>query len=116
MTVMLRPKKDRRRTVADELYDRLVLRKESFWTTVYPLFMDREITRSHVRDVVRRGLEEAHGNYRIVLRLFNMEPREYKRFLNFLRKHDCQIPFREYRSAAGDEVRAPDSGAVASTG
>jgi hypothetical protein len=25
----------------------------------------------------------------IVTRLFNMEQREYKRFLNFLRKHDC---------------------------
>jgi hypothetical protein len=26
-----------------------------------------------------------------------MEARDYKRFLNFLRKHDCQIPFKEYR-------------------
>jgi len=26
-----------------------------------------------------------------------METREYKRFLNFLRKHDCQLPFKEYR-------------------
>ena len=43
-----------------------------------------EITRQHVRDLVRRGLEEARGNYKIVARLFNMEPREYKRFLNFL--------------------------------
>jgi len=57
----------------------------------------REITRAHVRDVVRRGLEEARGNYKIVARLFNMEPRDYKRFLNFLRKHDCQIPFKDYR-------------------
>ena len=23
--------------------------------------------------------------------------RDYKRFLNFLRKHDCQLPFKEYR-------------------
>ena len=75
----------------------LVEQKESFWTTVYPLFMDREITRANVREVVRRGLEEARGNYKIVARLFNMEPRDYKRFLNFLRKHDCQIPFKDYR-------------------
>ena len=26
-----------------------------------------------------------------------MEQREYKRFLNFLRKHDCQLPFQDYR-------------------
>ena len=95
--VALRPKRERRRTVAGDLYKRLVDGKESFWTVVYPLFMDREITRTNVRDVVRRGLEEARGNYKIVVRLFNMEPRDYKRFLNFLRKHDCQISFKEYR-------------------
>ena len=82
----LRPKRERRRTVADDLYKRLIEQRESFWTTVYPLFMDREITRANVREVVRRGLEEARGNYKIVARLFNMEPRDYKRFLNFLRK------------------------------
>jgi hypothetical protein len=46
---------------------------------------------------VGKGLEEARGNYKIVARLFNMEAGEYKKFLNFLRKHDCQVPFREYR-------------------
>ena len=95
--VAFRPRKERRRTVADELYQRLTENHESFWTTVYPMYMAREITRQHVRDLVRKGLEEARGNYKIVARLFNMESREYKRFLNFLRKHDCQLPFKEYR-------------------
>ena len=95
--VMLRPKRERRRTVADDLYKRMLDQQESFWTSVYPLFMDREITRGNVREVVRRGLEEARGNYKIVARLFNMESRDYKRFLNFLRKHDCQVPFKDYR-------------------
>jgi hypothetical protein len=31
------------------------------------------------------------------VRLFNMEPGDYKRFLNFLRKHDCVVPFKDYR-------------------
>ena len=85
-------------TVADDLYLRLLQERESFWTVVYPLYMQREITRSNVRDLVRKGLEEARGNYKIVARLFNMEQGDYKRFLNFLRKHDCQVPFKEYRS------------------
>ena len=58
--------------------------------------MQREITREHVRDVVRKGLEEARGNYRIVAKLFNLQPEDYKKFLNFLRKHDCRLPFKEY--------------------
>ena len=95
--VGLRPKRERRRTVADDLFKRLVEDRESFWNVVYPLYMQREITRGNVRDVVRKGLEEARGNYKIVARLFNMEQRDYKRFLNFLRKHDCQLPFKEYR-------------------
>src|SRR4029079_7627489 len=78
--VALRPKRERRRTVADDLYKRLLDQRESFWSTVYPLFMEREITRANVREVVRRGLEEARGNYKIVARLFNMEQRDYKRF------------------------------------
>jgi DNA-binding NtrC family response regulator len=93
----LKPKRERRRTVADDLYRRLIEERESFWSLVYPLYMQREITRSNVRDVVRRGLEEARGNYKIVARLFNMDQGDYKRFLNFLRKHDCQVPFKEFR-------------------
>jgi transcriptional regulator with PAS, ATPase and Fis domain len=96
-SVTIRPRKERRRTVADDLYKRLVDEQGSFWAVVYPLYMQREITRSNVRDVVRKGLEEARGNYKIVARLFNLEPNDYKRFLNFLRKHDCQLPFKEYR-------------------
>jgi len=90
-------RRERRRTVADDLFQRIIDQRESFWTAVYPLYMQRQITRNNVRDVVRKGLKEARGNYKIVARLFNMEQGDYKRFLNFLRKHDCQVPFKEYR-------------------
>ena len=93
----VRPPGERRRTVADDLYKRLLANRESFWTAVYPLYMEREITRSNVRDLLRKGLEESRGNYKIVVRLFNMESHDYKKFLNFLRKHECQLPFKEYR-------------------
>jgi transcriptional regulator with PAS, ATPase and Fis domain len=91
------PGRERRRTVADDLFKRLVEGRESFWTAVYPMYMNREITKGNVRDLVHKGLEEARGNYKIVLRLFNMDSSDYKRFLNFLRKHGCQLPFKEYR-------------------
>jgi transcriptional regulator with PAS, ATPase and Fis domain len=95
--IAVRPKRERRRTIADDLFARLREDQECFWTAVYPLYMHREITRGHMRELVRMGLEEARGNYKIVTRLFNMEPCDYKRFLNFLRKHECQIPFKDYR-------------------
>ena len=95
--VGIRPKRERRRTVADDLFKKLVEERESFWTAVYPLYMQREITRSNMRDLVRKALEEARGNYKIVARMFNIEQQDYRRFLNFLRKHHCQLPFKEYR-------------------
>jgi len=95
--VGFRAQRERRRTVADDLYKRLIDEGESFWSCVYALYMDREITRGTLREVIRKGLEESRGNYRIVARLFNLEPHDYKRFLNFLRKHDCQLPFKEFR-------------------
>lgn len=96
-SVTVRPKHERRKTIADELYRRLLEDRESFWTSVYPLYMQREITRSNVRDIVKKGLQESRGNYKIVARIFNLETHDYKRFLNFLRKHDCQVPFKDYR-------------------
>lgn len=86
---------------AEALYTRLRHHRESFWTTVYPLYMRREITRATVRDLVARGLVEARGSYKILLQLFNMAPSDYKKFLNFLRKHDCQLSFKEYREVEG---------------
>jgi transcriptional regulator with PAS, ATPase and Fis domain len=91
------PFRERRRTISDDLYHRITAEQQSFWTTVYPLFMQREITRSSVRDVVRKGLQESRGNYKIVARMFNMGDQDYKKFLNFLRKHHCQPSFKEFR-------------------
>ena len=62
---------------------------ESFWSSVYALFQRREIARADVIEVVARGLEQARGDYRVLVRRFNMPSRDYQRFLAFLRKHDC---------------------------
>jgi transcriptional regulator with GAF, ATPase, and Fis domain len=92
-------RRERRRSVADDLYALMRANKQSFWTTVYPRYIARDICRADVRDIVRKGLEESNGNYRSVVRLFNLEAGQYARFLSFLRKHDCQVPFKEYRSS-----------------
>ncbi len=90
------PRVERRRTAASLLYKQL-RDGASFWTTVHQPYIEREITRRDVREVVRLGLEEARGNYRIVTRLFNVEHGDYRRLLNFLRKHKCLLAYREYR-------------------
>ena len=91
------PVDDRRRQVADDLYDALVKQGASFWEHVYPMFLDRDITRHDLRQLVRRGLGESRGRYKSLLKLFGMSSRDYRRFMNFLAAHDCSVGFREFR-------------------
>ena len=85
------------RSRADELYDRMVVGGESFWSAVHPLFNARDMTRDDMREIVSKGLTQTRGSYRLVLQLFNMPPEDYKSFLNFLRKHQCHMPFFKFR-------------------
>jgi transcriptional regulator with PAS, ATPase and Fis domain len=86
-------------STADDLFDRMVTRGESFWTVVYPTFMARDLTRADLRLILRKGLQQSGGNYKVLVQLFNLSASDYKRFLNFLRKHDCHVPFQPFRIA-----------------
>ena len=50
-----------------------------------------------LRTLVGAGLQRTSGSYRELVELFNMPPADYKRFLNFLRKHQCHMPFQQFR-------------------
>jgi transcriptional regulator with PAS, ATPase and Fis domain len=92
------PSNERRRLTADHLYQALVGGGCSFWTDVYPMFINRDITRADLVGLVRRALAHTNGNYRAVLSLLRMESSDYKRFLNLLSTHGCTVDFREFRS------------------
>ncbi len=88
------------RTTAEELFDSIVNKQQSFWTVVYQPFMLRNLTRADVVALVERGLVETRGSYKQLVTLFNIAPLDYRRFLNFLRKNHCHVEFQPYRSGA----------------
>ena len=92
--------RERRRQRADDLFKALTEGSFSFWEHVHPLFLDRDLTRHDLRELVRRGLAATRGNYQAVVRLFGMPDSDYKRFLNFLGTHGCVVDFREFRTPA----------------
>jgi DNA-binding NtrC family response regulator len=94
------PIRERRRQRADDLFKALTEGSFSFWEHVHPLFLDRDLTRHDLRELVRRGLAATRGNYQAVVRLFGMPDSDYKRFLNFLGTHGCVVDFREFRTPA----------------
>ncbi len=104
------PTRERRRQVADDLFASLKAGRYTFWEHVHPLFLEREIARHDLRELVKRGLRETQGNYRGVLRLFGIEDREYKRFMNFLATHRCLVDFREFRHGTASPAYRIDAG------
>jgi len=102
---------ERRRQTADHLYEALSSGKESFWDDVHPRFIQRDLTRQDLRELVRRGLTNANGNYRAMLPLLGLPASDYKRLLNFLASHDCVVDYRHFRMAARvTEIGAAKSG------
>ena len=89
----------------DEIFDRLVRQGQSFWPVVHAPFIAHDMTRDTLRQVIARGLALTNGRYSGLTTLFNMPPRDYKRLLAFLRKHDCLVPYQPFR-------RQPASGAA----
>lgn len=99
-------------TRADELAGLMLRQGESFWSAVYPAFMSRDLTRADLRRIVELGLEQTKGNYRLLVESFNMPTSDYKRFLSFLRKHDCHLPFQRFRSSTSSTDAHPPLRAV----
>ena len=93
-------------SIVSDLLTRMLEQHESFWSVVYTPFMERDLTRAQLTELISHGLERTAGNYRSLVELFNMPLSDYKKFLAFLSKHRCHLPFRAYRSAAPAVRRA----------
>ena len=105
---------ERRPERSDQLYDQLLSGEFDFWDDVHALFLNRDLTRDDLRQLIRRGLRTTCGSYRALLALFGIRGEDYKRLLNFLATHDCMPNFREFRGGAAADMsigrrRATDS-------
>src|SRR5215813_2440295 len=68
-----------------------------FWESVARPYSERMITKNQVEYVIRKGLERTRGSYKKMLPLFRMPDTDYKRFMDFLRRHNCNLDFRTFR-------------------
>lgn len=69
----------------------------NFWEAVARPYSDRLMTKNQMEHLIRQGLERTGGSYKKMLRLFGLPESDYKRFMDFLRRHHCNIDFRGYR-------------------
>jgi len=75
---------------AEELFERIVLQKETFWDAVYEPFMKRDLNRVQVKTLIKKGLAESGGSYNQLLETLNLPKTDYQRFMDFLRHHDLK--------------------------
>ena len=59
----------------------------SFWESVQEPFLERDLNRREVRNLIARGLRETGGSYRQLLDLWHIEGSHYQKFMDFLRHH-----------------------------
>jgi DNA-binding NtrC family response regulator len=74
----------------EELFERIVLQKETFWGAVYEPFMKRDLNRVQVKALVKKGLVDCGGSYHHLLDSLNLPKSDYQRFMDFLRHHDLK--------------------------
>jgi transcriptional regulator with GAF, ATPase, and Fis domain len=107
---MSAPAQPAEKSRVEQLWDRMVNDGESFWTVVYPAFIDRELTKTDLRQMIKAGLQRTQGSYRKLVELFRMAPGDYKRFLAFLYQHDCHLPFHGFREPKSEENQSKAAG------
>lgn len=84
-----------------ELYVRMVQGRESFWDAVYPAFMNRDLNRTQVRDIIQTGLGAVQGSYKRLITHFNMPVGDYHKYMDFLRHHRLKAEDKETNHVPG---------------
>jgi DNA-binding NtrC family response regulator len=70
-----------------ELFENMIENGRSFWDVIHEPFLERDLNRAQVREIISQGLLAARGSYRRMSVLFNIRPDHYQKFMDFLRHH-----------------------------
>ena len=62
-------------------------------------FLQRQFNAALVRDVVRKALQDAGGNYRNAFIRLRIPDRRYALTMQFLKRNKCFLDFRPFRSS-----------------
>jgi DNA-binding NtrC family response regulator len=71
----------------ETLLGRLLAGEGTFWELVHEPFLERDLNRCEVRDIIAGGLSRSGGSYKRLLALFGIAQEDYLKFMDFLRHH-----------------------------
>ena len=74
--------------------------RKDFWSEIHEPYKRRDISREKIVALIDLGLRTTRGNYKTMASLFKLKDKDYRRFMDFLRRGDCLLDFRPYRKMA----------------
>jgi transcriptional regulator with GAF, ATPase, and Fis domain/tetratricopeptide (TPR) repeat protein len=77
--------------------------RKDFWGAVHNRYKRRDISREKVLALVDFGLRSTRGSYKAMASSLRLKDREYRRFMDFLRRNNCLLDFRPYRKSDAPE-------------
>lgn len=83
----LEPQLGRASDVVTELLESLEMGQGEFWQLVQEPYLDRELNRWQVQQLIARGLRLTGGSYRRLLERWRLTSEQYQKFMDFLRHH-----------------------------
>jgi DNA-binding NtrC family response regulator len=69
----------------DDIWYQLISSESDFWTAVKKPFLARDLNRTEVKEIIHRGLTLANGKYKDLIKIFNLNDKDYHKFMTFLR-------------------------------
>jgi transcriptional regulator with GAF, ATPase, and Fis domain len=75
---------------AAAVFERLAGQQGSFWELVHGPYLNRDLNRLEVQQVLARGLDRTRGSYKKLVKLFGMEDDDYLKFMDFVRHHNLR--------------------------
>jgi transcriptional regulator with GAF, ATPase, and Fis domain len=91
-------------TVSRQVFVRLINRDGSFWELVHQPYLERDLNRLEVREVIALGLRHTRGSYKDLLGAFGIAHPDYLKFMDFLRHHQLKpVENVRFQAAPGPE-------------
>lgn len=74
--------------------------RKDFWSAVHKKYKRRDISKEKVMALVDFGLRSTRGSYKRMAAKLRLKNKDYRRFMDFLRRSECLLDFRPYRKLA----------------
>ncbi len=71
----------------EEIYSQIKSYGKSFWEIIYKPFMERKLNCREVARIIEIGLNETNGSYKKLVSRLNIDIKDYKKFMDFIRNH-----------------------------